>query len=110
MSVYATMKQAIDALDADLWATLYHDDFTFIRHQSGTSMNKAEMIDMGKMMMANDAVQFHNSRCVYENDDIIVEHSVMDFPDGSREAIMSVHMLENGKIIRSETGATPLNK
>ena len=110
MSIYATMKKAIDTRDADLWATIYHDDFTFVRHQSGTSMNKTEMIEMGKMMMANDTVQFQNSRCLYENDDIIVEHIFIDFPDGSREAIMSVHMLENGKIIRSETGATPLDK
>ena len=110
MSIYATMRKAIDARDADLWATIYHDDFTFVRHQSGTSMNKSEMVEMGTMMMANDTVQFHSSRCLYENDDIIVEHSIIDFPDGSREAIMGVHMLKDGKIIRSETGATPLDK
>ena len=109
MSVYATMKQAIDARDAELWATLYHDDFTFVRHQSGTSMNKAEMIDMGKMMMANDAVQFHNSRCVYENDDILVTHDFMSYPDGTREAVMGVSTLKDGQIIRMETGATLLN-
>ena len=110
MSIYATLKQAIDERDIDLWGSIYHDDFTFVRHQSGTSMNKNELIEMGKMMMANDAVQFHDSRCVYENDDILVEHSVIDFPDGSREAIMSVNMLKDGKIVRTETGATPLHK
>ena len=32
--------------------------------------------------------------------------SVMDFPDGSREAVMSVHSIQDGLIIRTETGAT----
>ena len=31
-------------------------------------------------------------------------------PDGSQEAVMVVHMLYDGKIIRTETGATPASK
>jgi hypothetical protein len=46
------------------------------------------------------------SRCIYENDDILVEHSLMDFPDGTREAVMAVHTKKDGKVIRTETGAT----
>ena len=34
----------------------------------------------------------------------------MDFPDGTREAIVGVNMLRNGKIVRLETGATPISK
>ena len=34
----------------------------------------------------------------------------MDFPDGTREAVMAVHMLKDGKIIRTETGATRVSK
>ena len=64
------------------------------------------MQEMMKMMMANEKVVTRNARCVYENDDILVEHSVMDFPDGTTEAVMAVHMLQDGKIIRTETGAT----
>ena len=52
----------------------------------------------------------HDQRCLYENEDILVEHSVMDFPDGTREAVLHAHMLKDGKIIRTETGATPVSR
>lgn len=50
-----------------------------------------------------------SSRCVYENDEIIVAHSFMSYPDDTREAVMLVAMLKDGKIIRMETGATTLD-
>jgi len=34
----------------------------------------------------------------------------MDFPDGTTEAVMSVHTLKDGSIIRTETGATLISK
>ena len=73
-------------------------------------MNKSEMSAMLQEMMQNDLLKVGDSRMIYENDDILVEHSVMDFPDGTREAIISVSMLRNGKITRMETGATPITK
>ena len=38
----------------------------------------------------------------------MVEHSVMDFPDGSREAVIGFNRLEDGLIVHTETGATPM--
>jgi hypothetical protein len=31
---------------------------------------------------------------------------MMDFPDGTREAVMAVHTKKDGKLIRTETGAS----
>jgi hypothetical protein len=31
-----------------------------------------------------------------------------NFPDGTKEAILVVHFLKDGKIIRTESGATPI--
>ena len=56
--------------------------------------------------MFNKDLTFNNSRCIYENDDILVEHSVMGFPDGTREAILGVHTKKEGEIYRNETGET----
>ena len=64
---------------------------------------------MMTQMMANENVVIRNSRCIYENEDILLEHSVMDFPDGCPEAVMAVHIISDGKIIRTETGATLLS-
>jgi len=49
-------------------------------------------------------------RLIYENDDILVVHSINDYPDGSREALLMALSLKDGKISRVETGATPLKK
>ncbi len=49
-------------------------------------------------------------RCIYENNKIVVEHFVADFQDGSREALLTVHLLKSGLLWRTETGATPLDR
>ena len=47
-------------------------------------------------------------RCIYENDDILVMHFVMTFRNGTRGAVMYVAAKRDGKIVRIETGSTPL--
>ena len=106
MSIFEKLQDAIRNRDARTYSDLLDDDFEFVRHQSGTSMNKSEMSAMLQEMMQNDLLKVGDSRTIYEN----VEHSVMDSPDGTREAIISVSMLRNGKITRMETGATPITK
>jgi len=59
--------------------------------------------------MGNDKFIQDSTRCVYENDDILVQHALMSYPDDTKEAVMMVAMLKDGKTIRMETGATPLN-
>lgn len=60
-------------------------------------------------MMENDKFIQESSRCVYENDDILVQHSFMSYPDDTREAVMLVAMKKDGKIVHMETGATSLD-
>ena len=110
MALYDVISKAIDERDAGMYTDLFHEDYEFIRHQTGTSMNREQMVEMMKMMMANEKVVIRDARCVYENDEILVEHTVMDFPDGTTEAVMTVHKLQDGKIIRTETGATLIPK
>ena len=110
MSLFAKIQTANDQQDADLWIKHYHEDFEFIRHQSGTTMNRAQIYEMIKSMFASGAVTQHHHRCIYENDEILVEHSFMDFPDGSSEAVLVVHTIRDGLILRTETGASPIHK
>jgi SnoaL-like domain len=110
MSIYQAIETAMHGQDPDKYVDLLHDDFQFVRHQSGTTLDKAAMADMIRRLVASGGMAVHDQRCLYENGDILVEHSVMDFPDGTREAVMAVHMLRDGKIIRTETGATPVSK
>lgn len=109
MSLYNQLNETMDNRDINTYTNLLHDDFTVVFHKSGNSFAKTEWCSMVGEMMANNKFVQESSRLVYENDDIIVSHSFMSYPDDSREAVMLVAMLKDGKVIRMETGATPLN-
>ena len=108
MSVYETMDEAMRDRDVGKFLGLMHDDYQFVSHRSGKTMNKTGFAEMIRGMMSNDATAIRDQRCLYENDEILVTHAVMDFPDGTREAVLEFHNLKDGKIVRSETGATLL--
>lgn len=108
MSLFEKLEKATADRDAGGYMDLMDNDCVFVRHASGTTMTKTEMSDMLETMFATGGVEMRDRRCLYENDDILVIHAIMDFPDGTREAVMSVHMLKDGKVTRLETGATPL--
>ena len=110
MSVFEKWSTAIQNRDANSLIECLHDDYQFVRHQSQSTMNKEQMSEMLRAFMGNDTVVVHSQRCLFENDSVLVEHSVMDFADGSREAIIGFNRLKDGKIIHTETGATPIAK
>ena len=108
MSIYEKLDVAMENNDAEAYADLLHDDFKFVRHATNTAMTKSEWVNVINTMMDSGKVTRTNSRCIYENDDILVSHSTVSFPDGTSEAVLVCFSLKDGKIIRSETGATPL--
>ena len=108
MAIFETMSKAMEDGDSETYLGLLHDDYQLVRHQSGQTMAKSDMAQMMKGMSASGEWSVKDHRCLYENDDILVSHSIMSFPDGTREALMSVSMKKDDKIIRTETGATPL--
>lgn len=110
MAVFENWNKAMNDRDVEAVMACIHDDFEFVRHQSGTSMNKDEMAAMMRGFMASDQVVIKERRCLYENADVLVEHSIMDFADGTRESIISFNRVKDGQIIYSETGATLVDK
>ena len=58
-----------------------------------------------KFMMST---KYESRRCIYENEDVLVEHRVAKFSSGDREAVLLVHLKKDGLLFRTETGATPL--
>ena len=109
MSMYEKLNQTMQDRDVDAYLNLLHDEFTVVFHKSGNSFNKNEWSELVREMMANEKFIQESSRCVYENDDILIEHSFMSYPDNTREAVMLVAMLSDGKVIKMETGATSLD-
>jgi len=110
LSVFEKLEAATVNRDADAYIDLMADDAVFVRHQTGETLNKEQMSEMVRRMLASGGTTFEKRRCIYENDDILVVHSVNDYPDGTREAVLGVYTLRDGKVVRFETGATPLEK
>jgi len=106
MSLFNKWWDAANSLDRSKMAELLDDSFIFIRHNTGEELNKDEFIDY-LMTGIRDQVTAQGRRLIYENDQIIVSHSVLDGPMG-KNAVMLVRLVKDGKIIRQETGSTPL--
>ncbi len=112
MSVYENMISSFDNCNVQSYLNLLHKDYVFIRHQSGQKLSKEDWTPTVTIMfnaMSEGELRFEENRCIYENDDILVMHGIGHFPDGTKEAIMSVHSLSNGKIIKTESGATRID-
>ena len=107
MSFVENWLNAFNARDKDALTELIDDDFVFVRHQSGSNIEKDEMVNIwskeGPRPVRRDF------RVVYENDDVAITHQFMDFPSGSTESVMMVMLLKDGKVFRMETGATPMS-
>ena len=43
-----------------------------------------------------------------KNEEVLVEHRIVTYGSGDREALMLVHLKKDGLLWRTETGATPL--
>lgn len=108
MSLNDKLNQSMSDRNVDDYLNLLHKDFMVTFHKSGSTFSKTEWASMVAEMIENEKFIQESSRCVYENDDILVQHAFMSYPDDSREAVMLVAILKNGRIIHMETGATPL--
>ena len=106
MGLHEKLNKCLSDREVKSHLDFLHDDFKVVFHKSGNSFNKKEWLSMVIGMMENDKFVQESSRFVYENDEILVDRSFMSYPDNSREALMLVAMIKDGKIIKMETGAT----
>ena len=105
--LYEKLKKAWMENDAEAELALYHNDWEFKFHSNGNIMRKGDIsVEERKKMM--ETVTQTNSRCLYENEDILVTHLIGEFPNGTRDAVMMVILKRDGLAWRTETGSTPL--
>ena len=107
MSLFNKWWVAANAKDRVRMAELLDDGFIFARHNTGEEWRKDQFLD-AMMTDVRDKTASEGRRLIYENDEIIVSHSILDGAAG-RNAVMLVRLVKDGKIIRAETGMTPLN-
>ena len=81
-----------------------HVDWEFKFHSSGRIVRRGDNTDE-QTLERWDTFKVENDRCLYENEDILVTHSIVHFPNGSTDAVMMVHMKKDGLLWRTETGS-----
>ena len=107
MSVIKKLWDAEENKDLSQFNEVMSEDFTWVKHSTGEEIGRDVL---ATWFMSDDAPKSENNRIIYENDEIGVAHSFVIFKDGSRQAVMVVYTIKDGKIIRSETGATDIPK
>ena len=106
MNLFDKWWDAANSKDRAQMAELLDDDFVFVRHNTGEEWSKDEFLDY--MLTGNrDKTTCEDRRLIYENDKIIISHSILDGPLG-RNAVMLVRLVKDNKLSRAETGTTPL--
>ena len=109
MILFEKYTKAWNEKDITALVECHHDDYELVIH-STVEVKKMEDFDWDKMTELMVAANVEKHRCSYENDEIIVEHQIISYGSGDREALMLVHQLKDGLMWRTESGATPLPK
>ena len=107
MSLFDEWFQAANELDKFKMERLLHDDFVVERSSKGDKFNKQQFIDL-MMSGYREDMTAQMRRLVYENDEIIVSHSILEFPNATKDATLLVRLVKDGKIISQIAGATPM--
>ena len=107
MSVIQKLIDAQDNQDLKAYNEVVSEDYVWVKHSTGEEIPRDEL---SKWLISPDAPKSENARIIYENEEIGVAHYFVSFKDGSRQAVLVVYTIKDGKIIRSETGATNITK
>ena len=107
MSLIQKLIDAQDNQDLKAYNEVVSEDYVWIKHSTGEEIPRDEL---SKWLISPDAPKTESCRIIYENNEIGVAHYFISFKDGSRQAVLVVYIIKDGKIIRSETGATNMPK
>ena len=105
MSLIQKLYDAEEKKDLKKYNEVLSEDYVWVQHSTGKHIPREEL---SKFFVSDDAPKTEKQRIIYENDEIGVAHFFVSFKDGSRQAVLAVYIIKDGKIIRSETGATTL--
>ena len=105
MSLIQKLYDAQENKDLEKINEVLSEDYVWVQHSTGKHIPREEL---NKFFMSDEAPKTESQRIIYENNEIGIGHFFVSFKDGSRQAVLAVYIIKDGKIIRSETGATTL--
>ena len=92
-------EAAIGNKDLDAMMELMHPDWTMLMHSTGKVLDLNDWKEMFSQIIAGDNFKRENVRCIYENDDIMVAHSIATFPNRTTDTVMYVGILKDLSLI-----------
>ena len=107
MSLIQKLYDAQEKKDLEKINEVLSEDYVWVQHSTGKHIPRDEL---SEWFMSDEAPKTESQRIIYENDEIGVAHYFISFKDGSRQAVLVVYIIKDGKIIRSETGTTNMPK
>ncbi len=92
--LYEKLMSAWKACDISSWKSYYHEDYTFVSHANGTTITASDMSD--EMMLGMmQTTTLEKQRCIYEDENILVEHSFATFGSGAKEAVSKLKTVKS---------------
>ena len=107
MSLVQKLYDAQEKKDLEKINEILSEDYVWVQHSTGKHIPRDEV---NKFILGEEGPKTENHRIIYENNEIGVAHFFVLFKDDSRQAVLAVYNIKDGKIIRSETGATNISK
>ena len=89
MSIIEKMTKIVNDGDTAEAEKLIHDDYQFLMHSTGKSLNKKDVV--GWVGMKD--VKKSNVRVLFENEEVGFEHAMVTFNDGNKEAVMTLSLI-----------------
>ena len=106
MSVIQKLWDAEENKNLNQFNEVMSEDFIWVKHSTGEHIGRDVL---AKWFMSDDAPKSEHNRIIYENEEIGVAHSFVTFTNGSKQAVLVVYTIKDGKIVKSETGATNID-
>ena len=97
ISLFEKYTKAWNESDISALLECHNENYELVSH-SNSEVKKMDYIDWDQMINWMVAANVEKHRCIYENDDIIVEHQIISYESVDREALMLVHQLKDGLI------------
>ena len=80
MSFFDKWETAMGNKDLDALMELMHPEWTMVMHSSGKVINRDDYKQMIGQVVVSGKLTRNNVRCIYENDEIMVEHAMVISP------------------------------
>ena len=107
MAIYKKMLEAWNNRDVDAYWACLHDDWQMTWHSTGKVTDRT-FVSAEQMKAIMESSNMREQRCIYENDDILVQHMKADYTNGTKDATMHVSLKKDGLLWRTEAGVTSI--